>query len=434
MEQIAFPRYEQYKKAQSPWLQEVPIHWQLKPGFSVLIENKQKNIGMLENTVLSLSYGQIVIKPVEKLTGLVPESFETYQVIKPNDIIIRPTDLQNDYNSLRTGLSKNHGIITSAYICLRPNPEHNPAFLYYLLHAYDLMKVFYGMGSGLRQNLDYKDFKRLEICLPPRNEQDRIANFLDQKTAEIDEVIAKKQRLIDLLKEQRAILIDRAITKGINPNAPTRDSGVEWIGDIPEYWEIKKLKNLVRFSSGGTPSKNNPNYWNGDIPWVSPKDMKKKYLSDSQDHVTNLAVKRSHVKLVSVNSVLIVVRGMILARKIPVASPLVPVTINQDMKAMQPLRSIVSGYLLYLIDSIYREISLFIEESGHGTKTLPTEKLGNLVLPLPPIEDQLKIVEYVKKIEKNFCDSILINQKQIKQLNDFRQSIVAEAVTGKIKL
>ena len=242
-----YPRYDTYKPAQSLWLKEVPSHWKLLPGLAVLKENKEKNIGMVEETVLSLSYGKVTIKPPEKLTGLVPESFETYQVISPNDIIIRPTDLQNDQTSLRTGIAKDRGIITSAYICLRPELSHNATFIHYLLHAYDLLKVFYGMGSGLRQNLDYRDFKRLEICIPPRDEQDRIANFLDQKTAEIDEAIAKKQRLIELLQEQKAILINQAVTKGLNPDVSMRDSGVEWIGEIPAHWEVTRLKFATKF-------------------------------------------------------------------------------------------------------------------------------------------------------------------------------------------
>ena len=237
-----FSQYEHYKDTDSPWLGKVPEYWDVKPGLAVLKENKKKNKGMIEDTVLSLSYGRVVVKPPEKLTGLVPESFETYQVINPGDIIIRPTDLQNDTTSLRTGLVEDRGIITSAYLCLRPVANANPRYLHYLLHAYDLMKVFYGLGSGLRQNLDYRDFKRLEFVVPPSEEQDRIVNFLDQKTDEIDEAIAKKQRLIELLKEQKAILINQAVTKGLNPNAPMRDSGVEWIGEMPAHWEVKRVR------------------------------------------------------------------------------------------------------------------------------------------------------------------------------------------------
>jgi type I restriction enzyme S subunit len=285
MEQaVAYSRYDTYKPAQSDWLGKVPSHWQLLPGLAVLKEKKDKNTGMIEETVLSLSYGKIIIKPAEKLTGLVPESFETYQVINPNDIIIRPTDLQNDQTSLRTGIAKDQGIITSAYICLRPDPSHNPTYIHYILHAYDLLKVYYGMGSGLRQNLDYRDFKRLELGIPPRDEQDRIANFLDQKTAEIDEAITKKQRLIELLKELKAILINQAVTKGLNPDAPMRDSGVEWIGEVPEHWEVKRAKYLFREvderSETGTEELLSVSHMTG----ITPRSEKNIYMFMAEDY------------------------------------------------------------------------------------------------------------------------------------------------------
>jgi type I restriction enzyme S subunit len=241
----AYPKYDSYQETDVPWIGKIPKGWELKPGFTVLKENNVKNKGMIEETVLSLSYGRVIIKPKEKLTGLVPESFETYQIIEPGDIIFRPTDLQNDVTSLRTGLAKNDGIITSAYIGLKSKSSVSSAYMYYLLHAYDLMKVFYGLGSGLRQNISYVDFKRLPIVLPDKESQTHIAKFLDQKTQEIDAAISKKQQLIELLKEQKIILINHAVIKGLNPNAPMRDSGVEWIGEIPEHWEVKRLKYVL---------------------------------------------------------------------------------------------------------------------------------------------------------------------------------------------
>ena len=126
---------------------------------------------MVEKRVLSLSYGRIVIKPDDKLHGLVPESFETYQIVDPGNIIIRSTDLQNDWTSLRVGLVRDRGIITSAYLCLRMVGPLTSEYGYLQLHALDLMKVVYGMGSGLRQNLDFTDFKRMPVLVPPPDEQ-----------------------------------------------------------------------------------------------------------------------------------------------------------------------------------------------------------------------------------------------------------------------
>src|SRR6266404_7503267 len=144
--------YPEYKNSGLPWLGQVPQHWDVRPAFGAFVPIHERNHGMKEKTVLSLSYGRIVIKSEEKLHGLVPESFETYQIVNPGDIIIRSTDLQNDWTSLRVGLVRDRGIITSAYLCLKMVGPLVPEYGYLQLHALDLMKVFYGMGSGLRQN------------------------------------------------------------------------------------------------------------------------------------------------------------------------------------------------------------------------------------------------------------------------------------------
>lgn len=253
---VSLPRYENYKDSGVEWLGEIPEDWELSSGRTCFVQQEIKNKGNLEKTVLSLSYGRIVIKPEEKLTGLVPESFETYQIVDNGNIIIRSTDLQNDKTSLRIGLVRNKGIITSAYLCLATKNKISPNFAYYLLHAYDLQKIYYGMGSGLRQNLSFTDFKYLPIPLPSIAEQKRIAEFLDRKCGEIDEAIAKKQRLIELLEEQKTILINQAVTKGLNPDAPMKDSGIEWLGEIPEHWEVKKIKYISNLKSGSNLTSN----------------------------------------------------------------------------------------------------------------------------------------------------------------------------------
>src|SRR5690625_3654273 len=249
-EKVELQRYPEYKDSGVEWMGEIPENWQVLPGFAFLRERNEKNTGMKESQVLSLSYGNVTVKPVEKLTGLVPESFETYQLVYPGDIIIRPTDLQNDKTSLRTGIAKDKGIITSAYLNLRVNGNNSNKYYHYLLHAIDTNKVIYGLGTGLRQNLSYEDFKRFQSPVPPPEEQTAIAHFLDRKTEQIDQAIEIKQKQIELLKERRQILIHKAVTRGLNPNAPLKPSGVDWIGDIPEQWQVKKLKYMMRINNG----------------------------------------------------------------------------------------------------------------------------------------------------------------------------------------
>ena len=197
----ALKPYRRMKDSGAPWLGDVPEHWSQLPGRACYSEKKVPNTGMQESTVLSLSYGQIVIKPLEKLHGLVPASFETYQIVEPGDIIIRPTDLQNDWNSLRFGLSRNRGIITSAYLCFRARDAMTHEYGHLLLHTYDLKKVFYGLGSGLRQNLDWRDFKQLPCLVPPLEEQKTILRFLNHADRRIRRHIQAKQKMYDNLRQ-----------------------------------------------------------------------------------------------------------------------------------------------------------------------------------------------------------------------------------------
>jgi type I restriction enzyme S subunit len=194
------------------WIGEVPEHWEVLPGFRVYKENKTNNIGMKEKVVLSLSYGNIVIKPEEKLVGLVPESFETYQIVKPGDIIIRCMDLQNDKTSLRTGIAINHGIITSAYLNLNIINGNNSNFMYNFLHSLDTTKVLYKFGTGLRQNLNYRDFNRLPILVPPKNEQNEIVEFIEKLKNKIFTAISLKEQEIEKLQEYKGTLINSAVT------------------------------------------------------------------------------------------------------------------------------------------------------------------------------------------------------------------------------
>ena len=179
-----------------------------------------------------------------------PESFETYQIVDPGDIIIRSTDLQNDWTSLRVGIVRDHGIITSAYLCLRTKGELDPEYAFQLLHAFDLMKVYYGLGSGLRQNLSFADLKRLPLFVPPSEEQSAIVRYLDYVDRRIHRYIRAKQKLIDLLDEQKQAVIHRAVTRGLDPEVQLKPSGVDWLGDVPEHWEIKRLSFLFRYAKG----------------------------------------------------------------------------------------------------------------------------------------------------------------------------------------
>jgi len=238
----SIPRYKEVKDSGIEWLGKVPHHWKVQPARLAFRPKLVKNLGLKEKQVLSLSYGRILVKPEEKLRGLVPESFETYQIVDPGDIVVRTTDLQNDQTSLRIGYSGHRGIITSAYLNLNTTSEVTSEFGYQILNAYDLLKIIYGYGSGLRQNLDFSDIKRMPVPVPPLDEQRAIVRFLDHVDRRIRLYVRAKQKLIRLLEEQKQAIIHRAVTRGLDPNVRLKPSGVEWLGEVPEHWEVKRGK------------------------------------------------------------------------------------------------------------------------------------------------------------------------------------------------
>ncbi len=194
------------------WVGECPGHWEQHPVYYYFSERKAPNALLAETNLLSLSYGKIKRKDINTNGGLLPASFNAYNIIEAGDIIIRPTDLQNDKRSLRTALSTEHGIITSAYIALRPKLGVNSAYFHYLLHAYDVQKVFYNMGNGVRQGLNYSEFSKLMLLAPPAEEQQAIVSFLDAKSDEIESTIAEKREQQIALAEYKKSLIYEYVT------------------------------------------------------------------------------------------------------------------------------------------------------------------------------------------------------------------------------
>lgn len=195
-----------------PWVGKISAKWAVLPIYCVYGERKRKNVFGTEQNLLSLSYGKVIRKDINTNGGLLPSNYNGYNIIEKNDIIIRPTDLQNDRTSLRTGLVKEHGIITSAYIALKPKNRVSSKFYHYLLHSYDVKKVFYNMGNGVRQGLNYGEFAKLMVYYPPLDEQQEIADYLDNKCAEIEQIIADKKSQIETLDGYKKSLIYEYVT------------------------------------------------------------------------------------------------------------------------------------------------------------------------------------------------------------------------------
>lgn len=425
-------RYESYKPSGVKWLGDVPAHWDVRPGFTSFKENKDRNKGLVESTVLSLSYGRIVIKPEEKLTGLVPESFESYQLIKPGDIVIRTTDLQNDQTSLRVGYAKDKGMITSAYLGLRCHPEINPAYVFRLLESYDALKVFYGMGSGLRQNIDFWDFKRLPVPLPPRDEQDRIVAFLDQKTVEIDAAIAKKERLIELIESQKRSLIYQATTQGIQPEkSATQRTNLPWLEKIPSHWRILRLKSLATFITSG------PRGWSDRLSDDGPIFVQSGNLNDSlglnienANRVTvpkGAEAKRTRLRD---SDVVICITGANTGRVAIAKIGEQEAYINQHLSLVR-LKGANPRFVAY---SLSAPGSTYFYLCQYGLKEgLSLFDVANAPVALPPLVEQDEIVEFLDDGVRKGDSAVISAQNQIDQLHEFKRTLISAAVTGKLK-
>jgi type I restriction enzyme S subunit len=429
-----FPEKKNYAKNASgmEWLEEIPSHWSLVPLFFIAKENVNRNVDGLEKNVLSLSYGHVVRRDISENNGLLPESFGTYQIVRAGYIVLRLTDLQNDKKSLRVGFVTERGIITSAYIALIPAKGIKSTYLYYLLHSYDLVKVFYNYGGGVRQSMKFSDLKRLPILIPPPKEQEAIVCFLDKKIFVIDTLIADKERLIKLLKEKRSALISHAVTKGLDPNVPMKDSGVEWLGKIPEHWETCRLKFLVRMVGGGTPSKENSEFWQGNIPWVSPKDMKSPRITDTEDHISEEALVSSATSLVEAGRVLLVVRSGILRNTVPVAINECPVSLNQDMKALIVRGTINPEYLFFLIKGLESSILALCTKAMATVESIEMEDFRTLEIPLPPLKEQSRCVFLLNQETEQINSAIRDLSDSVNLLKEYRSALITAAVTGQI--
>lgn len=426
-----FNKYDAYKDSGVEWLGEIPEEWSIKPGLVAFSENKRSNKGMVRNTVLSLSYGKIIIKPEEKLVGLVPESFETYQLVEPSDIIIRCTDLQNDQTSLRTGLAKDAGIITSAYLNLNVKQGFDSKYLHYYLHALDTTKVLYKLGSGLRQNLSFLDFKRLPVLDIPLSEQKKISSFLDQKTSEIDQAIAIKEQQIALLNERKQIVIQKAVTQGLNPNVVMKDSGVEWIGNIPTHWEIKKTKYASFINQNTLPETYDRKSL---ISYVDIGNVSfEKGIKDVQTFRFGDAPSRARRLAKCGDTVVSTVRTYLKAITY-VDENSRDYVYSTGFAILSPRKDIYPKFLASFIKSHAFTHQVDIVAKGMSYPAINSTELSNLWIVLPPYNEQKELANFLDK-QITQLDQIIDHKKiEIHKLEEYKTTLINDAVTGKIKV
>ena len=414
------------------WIGAMPRAWKMNTIAQIFLQVKCKNTGLQEKNLLSLSYGKVKRKSIDTVEGLLPESFDGYNIIEKDDIVLRLTDLQNDHTSLRVGLAEERGIITSAYLTIRNRSNFCPKYLYYYLHSFDIAKGFYGMGAGVRQGLNWDGVKWLKILAPSVPEQERIAAFLDAECAEIDAVLEKTRASIEEYKKLKQAVITQAVTKGIRGDRPMKDSGIEWIGEIPAEWEIRKIFRAI--NKVGDIDHYMPDSVDDGIPYLMTGDLQEK-LSD-----VNLkrCKKVSFQDYEMLSSKIRVSKGdVIFARYATIGTVCFVDTednilVSYACLIIKPNSSLLYGeFLFYYLKStaFLEEIKQYIKANTQANVGL--DSVSKAKIALPSVHEQQKIVEYLRDKCQKIDALITKKQQYLTEIENYKKSLIYEYVTGK---
>ena len=431
-------RYDKYKDSGIAWIGEIPEHWKVCKLSTLFFQHKQKNNDTQESNLLSLSYGNIKRKDINTSEGLLPESFENYNIIDKDDIVFRLTDLQNDKRSLRSALCKERGIITSAYIVIRKRSNLNSSYFNHLFRAYDECKVFYGLGEGVRQGMNYDDLRNLEILLPEQTIQQSIAAYLDQKCGEIDELITLQEEMITKLQSYKQSVITEAVTKGLDKNVPLKDSGIEWIGEIPKHWEASKTLFVLSMSITDGPH-TTPELFETGIPFVSAEAVSfgngRIDFSHIRGYISEIFYQECCKKYIpQIDDIYMIKSGATTGRvaivdadiKFTIWSPLAVFRCNKER--------MLPRFLFYQLQSNGYQKQIELNWSYGTQQNIGMRTLEKLILSVPPLPEQYSIADYLDKKCSEIDELISIKQQKIEKLKEYKKSLIFECVTGKRKV
>lgn len=420
------------KNSKIPWIGDIPNHWTLCSTSALFHEHKEKNKGLTCTNLLSLSYGRIRRKDINTTEGLLPESFDTYNIISSGDIVFRLTDLQNDHKSLRTALCTEQGIITSAYLTLRKNACINERYYHYLFHIYDVCKVFYGMGDGVRQGMGWNDIKSMPLFMAPYEEQQRIADFLDHKCTDIDNVLEKTKTGIEEYKKLKQSIINEAVTKGIRGLRPMKDCGIEWASSIPSEWEVKRVKRCINSYSKGNGITKDEVFVDGNTPCVRYGEIYSRYDNSFSECVsaTKIEIQQSP-QYVSKDDILCAATGELI-EEIGKATAYVgntPCLAGGDIIILRHNQNPV--FLSYVLNSRYAQAQKSCTKTKLKVVHISASDICNVLIALPPLEEQHEIASYLDH-KCSEIDSLIASKEMfIAELELYKKSLIYEYVTGK---
>ena len=418
-------QYDSYKDSGVKWLGEIPSHWEML-ALKHILKHKKEVVGKRSSQydLLSLTLKGVIIRDMDNPEGKFPASFDTYQIVEPNDFIF--CNFDNEETPRAVGLSQYKGMITGAYdVLYRNNPLLSDKYLIYYFLYIDDSKRFKPLYKGLRKTVPFDSFMSYKIPVPSRGEQDAVVEYLDAATSKIDEAIAQQQKMIDLLNERKQIIINNAVTKGLDPNVKMKPSGIDWIGDIPEHWEVIRIKYLLNESKERSESgKEEPLSMSQIYGLIPTKNM---------DTVPNMASTFVGAKKVK--------EGDLVFNKLKAHLGVFNVSkyeglVSPDYAVYTSTGIANLSFLEYIFKTpaCIHEFIKLITGVGAGLSRLYTSDLYSIYCALPSIEEQKKICDFIDERTKKIKETIINCQKQISLLQERKQIIINDVVTGKVKV
>lgn len=440
---MSFPRYPAYKPSGMEWLGQVPEHWNALPlrrliskvssGTSVNAIDEPASPGQAGVLKTSCVYtGDF--RPEENKAILESELERATCPVVAGSLVVSRMNTPDLVGA--AGLVKHDDplLFLPDRLWQVSFQDSDPQFMNYwcksVSYRSQVQLACSGTSSSM-QNLSQDNFYSFIAPLPSKTEQLVIARFLDRETAKIDTLIAEQQRLIELLQEKRQAVISHAVTKGLNLNAAMKDSGVDWLGEVPEHWAFKKIKHTARMESGHTPDRKVEAYWvECDIPWVSLNDTgflrDNDYISETTYSINELGIQNSSARLLP-ERVVVFSRDATIGR---CAITTRPMAVSQHFIAWVCGEEILPEYLLLRLKSMTQELERLT--FGATLKTIGMPDVKTLATPVPPISEQLEIVEYVAKAVSRLEEMSMKTRKAVELLQERRSALISAAVTGQI--
>lgn len=414
-------KYNEYKDSGVQWLGEIPSHWKMKRLASMFVGEVEINKKYRIKRAFKFNYGDLVPKNEVGDLEEYKNVYTKYSLIKKGDIIINGLNLNYDFVSQRVACTPDEGIITSAYVVCRPRKKVSYNFYTYLFKGMDSMKLFHGMGSGIRLTLSFKELKRQLLPVPPEEEQDAIVFYLDIKCSSIEILLTNKKKEITLLQEMKQRVIADAVTRGLNPKVKFKPTNISWLPEIPEHWKMSKVSSHFRQRNEKVSDKK-----------YSPLSVSKIGITPQLDNVALSNAEGNSRKLVKVGDYAVNSRS---DRKGSCGISNYEGSVSLITIVLEPF-DIDGGYVHYLFRS-----SPWVEEfyrNGRGIVadlwTTNYQMMKGMYLPVPPIEEQHVIVSYITERVAKIDSLIEKLNKEIECIKEYKQRLISDVVTGQIKV